>query len=75
LATCGSSLGIIKSPVDGYMRRSKMSNPAQVAEEHWEWLQSLLDRQREMEKKLFIDAFKHGFKHGVKEEQHGKECS
>ena len=52
-----------------------MSNPAQVAEEHWEWLQSLLDRQREMEKKLFIDAFKHGFKHGVKEEQHGKECS
>lgn len=38
--------------------------PEQLAEEHWNWLQSILDRQRIMEKKLFIDAFVHGFKHG-----------
>ena len=35
-----------------------------LAEEHWAWLESILEEQRRMEKKLFIDAFIHGFKHG-----------
>ncbi len=38
--------------------------PRQIAEEHWEWIESLLFQQRLMEKKLFIDAFIHGYKHG-----------
>ena len=41
-----------------------------LAEEHWEWLQSVLQVQREMEKRLFIDAFVHGVKHGRK----GRKC-
>lgn len=36
----------------------------ELAEEHWNWLDSVLSIQREMEKKLFIDAFMHGVKHG-----------
>jgi len=38
--------------------------PKQLAEEHWTWLESILYQQRLMEKKLFIDAFVHGYKHG-----------
>jgi len=38
--------------------------PRQLAEEHWLWIESLLDEQRRMEKRLFIDAFIHGTKHG-----------
>lgn len=37
----------------------------ELAEQHWEWLESLLYQQRLMEKKLFIDSFIHGFKHGA----------
>ena len=32
----------------------------ELAEEHWKWLQSLL-------KKVYIDAFVHGYKHGRNE--------
>lgn len=42
----------------------KEEEARKLAEEHWEWLESLLVVQREMEKKLFIDAFIHGTKHG-----------
>ena len=34
-----------------------------LAEKHWVWVKSLIDKQREMEEKLFIDAFMHGAKH------------
>ena len=40
--------------------------PRQLAEEHWDWLQSILGKQREMEKKLFIDSFIHGVEHGIR---------
>lgn len=41
--------------------------PLELAQKHWSWLQEILDKQREMEMKLFIDAFVHGYKHGKKE--------
>jgi len=34
-----------------------------LAEDHWEWIESVLAVQREMEKKLFIDGWIHGAKH------------
>jgi hypothetical protein len=37
----------------------------ELAEQHWDWLESLLFQQRLMEKKLFIDSFVHGWKHGI----------
>ena len=40
-----------------------------LAEEHWLWLESILYQQRLMEKKLFIDSFVHGFKHGEDREK------
>lgn len=43
-------------------KRKKL--PIELAREHWLWLQSVLDKQREIEYKLFIDAFTHGYKHG-----------
>lgn len=43
--------------------------PRQLAEEHWDWLQPILNKQREMEKKLFLDAFIHGYEHGEKDSQ------
>lgn len=45
--------------------------PLELAQEHWTWLQSILDKQREMERKITIDFFIHGYKHG-KEESDGK---
>jgi len=36
----------------------------ELAQEHWKWLAEVLDKQRDMERKLFVDAFVHGFKHG-----------
>ena len=34
-----------------------MKTPEELAEEHWEWLQRLLER-------VYKDAFIHGYKHG-----------
>lgn len=42
----------------------KLKDSLELAQEHWVWLQDVLAKQREMERKLFIDAFVHGFKHG-----------
>ena len=50
----------------------KMKTGLELAQEHWQWLQEVLDKQREMERKLFIDAFVHGYKHG-KEGKEGNE--
>ena len=36
----------------------------ELAVAHWQWLESVLDKQREMEKRLFVDSFIHGYKHG-----------
>ena len=44
----------------------KIKTSLELAQEHWNWLQEVLDKQREMERKLFIDAFVHGYKHGKK---------
>ncbi len=33
-----------------------------IAYIHWQWLESIL-------KKVYIDAFKHGYKHGVEDTQ------
>lgn len=41
----------------------------QLAEEHWYWLYSVLLTERQMQKKLFIDAFVHGHKHARKEKK------
>ncbi len=37
----------------------------EMAEVHWEWLLSVMSKQREMEHKLFVDAFLHGYKHAT----------
>ncbi len=41
----------------------------ELAEKHYEWLESVLDVQREMEHKLFVDAFIHGWKHRDEEDK------
>jgi len=48
------------------MRESEVRK---LAERHWEWLESMLYQQRLMERKLFIDAFVHGWKHAKEEEE------
>ncbi len=35
----------------------------ELAKEHWEWLESILVQQLEIQHKLFVDAFVHGAKH------------
>ena len=47
----------------------KLKTSLELAQEHWAWLQGVLDKQREMERKLFIDAFMQG----MQEFKHGKE--
>ena len=41
-----------------WIERNNMEEAKRLAEEHWEWLSSIL-------KKVYIDAFVHGYKHGV----------
>jgi len=48
--------------------RKKSKTSLELAQEHWDWLEEVLDKQREMEKKLFLDAFVHGSKHKEDEE-------
>ena len=50
----------------------------ELAEKHWDFVGKLLDQQRLIEKKLFIDAFIHGYKHGESKKRgdgHGTERS
>ena len=49
------------------MTKPKVKTAYQLAEEHWNFLQSLLDEQRNIEGKLYKDAFIHGYKHGQNE--------
>jgi len=42
--------------------------PRQLAEEHWGWLESLL-------RKIFIDAFIHGYKHSQQEVKDEAVCA
>ena len=48
---------------------AKQLRAEKLAEEHWNWLVSVLDLQRQMERKLFIDAFIHGYKHREEEKE------
>ncbi len=38
--------------------------PRQLAEEHWMWLEGIMLESMRMHKRLFEDAFIHGYKHG-----------
>lgn len=44
--------------------------PKQMAEEHWDWLESILELQHRnymvLLRKVAMDEFVHGFKHGRK---------
>lgn len=42
------------------MKGNSNQKARKLAEEHWEWLESLLH-------KIFIDAFIHGYKHSQQE--------
>lgn len=39
-----------------------MNKDLKLATEHWNWLESLL-------RKIYIDTFIHGYKHGMKDEK------
>lgn len=43
---------------------TKRKTALELAQEHWVWLQSVLEVDRQLQRKLFIDAFVHGYKHG-----------
>ena len=43
-------------------RCANMSEPERLADEHWAWLGSLLE-------KVYKDAFIHGYKHGEEESE------
>lgn len=46
-----------------------MDKAKKLAEEHWAWLESILFQQRLIEKKIFIDSFIHGYKHGLRNKE------
>ena len=45
-----------------------MTKAVELASEHWAWLESILIKELEMKRKLFIDGFIHGYGHRQKEE-------
>ncbi len=47
----------------------KIKTSLEQAQEHWNWLKEILNEQRTMERKLYISAFLHGFKHGKEEKK------
>lgn len=38
-----------------------------LADEHWNWINSLLNTDRLLTERLFKDGFKHGWKHAKEE--------
>jgi len=44
-----------------------MRDPGKLAEEHWEWINKLLEVDRLMTERLFKDGFIHGWKHAEDE--------
>ena len=44
------------------MRLRELEKSKELAEEHWVWLESIL-------RKIFIDAFVHGYKHAKDKEK------
>lgn len=52
------------------MIKKKKTSP-ELAQEHWTWIQSLLEIQHQaglqLQRKLFVDAFVHGYKHAKEE--------
>ncbi len=50
------------------MRPQEDKTSLELAQEHWTWLQEVLDKQREMERTIAIDFFVHGYKHGKEKE-------
>ncbi len=48
------------------MPTPKKKTPQELAQEDWDYIGAILDKQREMERKLYLKAFEHGYKHGKK---------
>jgi len=41
----------------------------QQGEEHWIWIESVLQDQMRVTERLFIDAFVHGYKHAKEDKK------
>lgn len=44
-----------------------------MAEAHWDWLETVLLKQLEMQRMLYIEALIHGYKHAVHDMKDKKE--
>ena len=44
-----------------------MKDPKQLADEHWDWLETIILESMRMEMLLFKSAMVHGYKHGVED--------
>lgn len=45
--------------------QAKTGDAVRLAEEHWNYIESLRLKELEMEAKMYKDAFIHGYKHGA----------
>ena len=51
------------------MNKKTEDEARELAENHWDWLESVLLQQMQVTKKLFIDGFIHGFGHESKKKE------
>ena len=48
---------------------TEAKTPEELDEAHWKYIESLRLKALEMEKKMYIDAFIHGHKHGKEDKE------
>lgn len=46
------------------MTKRKIKIDQKLAEEHWAWVEQVLANRQTETKHMFIEGFKHGYKHG-----------
>ena len=47
--------------------KTRPKTPQQLADEHWDWLETIIFIQMKLAMRLFKDGFVHGHKHGKEE--------
>ena len=52
------------------MTKPKQKQARELAEEHWNYLETVILQQLQVTRKLFIDGFIHGYKHGKEASKH-----
>ena len=46
------------------MPTPRKKSPMELAEDHWAWIEALMEKRQAETKYMFLEGFVHGYKHG-----------